>query len=404
VSEENLSYGKHWITEEDIAAVNAVLRSERLTQGPVAEKLESELCRRTGAGHCVVVSSGTAALHLACLAVSLERFGEEAAWRAVTSPITFTATANAPLHAGADSVAFSDVNTESGLIDPDAAGEVVDVQSNGGREPGILLPVSLNGLPPNLAELEKTARRFNWAMIEDAAHSLGGTYEAGRMSCASASCVHGEAAILSFHPVKHITCGEGGAVLTHDGALARRVRRLREHGLVRAAQTPAGTAWKYTQEDLGLNYRLSDLHAALGLSQLGRLETIAERRRGLAAAYRELLDKPLFQEQVALPPDEPGHSWHLFAIRFREAPARDAAYAFLREAGIGAQVHYQPVYHLPWHAANGEHKHLPGAEDYASRCLSLPLHPQMSGADVSRVVSALQRFLMSRASELCTHF
>lgn len=388
-SQPVLPYARQWIDEADIAAVVETLRGDFLTQGPAIERFEAALAAATGARHAVAVASGTAALHLLCLALELGpgRVG-------VTSPITFAASANCFLYTGAGA-AFADVDPRTGLLDPAALDLELGRQNATGRPPGIVIAVSLGGRAADLPALAAVCARRGWTLVEDAAHSLGASYGEAGTTFRSGSCAHTRAAILSFHPVKHITTGEGGAVLTNDDALAAHVRRLRTHGIEKPepASRPAGEGgWFYEQRELGYHYRLTDLQAALGLSQLRRLPAFLEQRRTLARRYAEVLAAEPFARVLAVPAFDPEHAWHLYAVQFRTGDLRRAAYDELAAAGIRTQVHYIPVYRHPHYRTINGAVSLPGAEAYYRGCLSLPLFPKMADADQERVLGALADF------------
>ncbi len=380
-----IPYARQWISEEDIAAVAAVLRSDLLTQGPAVEAFEHALAHETGAAHAVAVSSGTAALHLVCAALDLGpgRVG-------VTTPITFAATANAFLYTGAG-VRFADVDPVTGLLDPAALEDTLRRLAAEGAPPGVVIAVSLAGRAADLPALRAVCDRWGWTLVEDAAHSLG--------AACSGGCAHTRAAILSFHPVKHVCCGEGGAVLTNDAALAARIRSLRTHGIERppaGALPPGEGGWFYEQVELGFHYRLTDLQAALGTSQLRRLPEFLARRRALARRYVDAFAEDVFRSVLAAPVFEEGHAWHLFVVHFRSAKLRLAAHEHLLAAGVRTQVHYIPVYRHPHHRRAAPHEPLPGAEAFYRGCLSLPLFPKLTDAEQDRVIEALRGFAASR--------
>ncbi len=382
-----LGYGRQSIDDDDVAAVVRALRSAHLTQGPEVERFEAALRARTGAAHAVAVANGTAALHLANVALGI---GRES--RVVTSPNTFLASATASAACGAH-VAFVDVERATGNLDPERLEQWLRQEGT----PAAVTAVHFAGLPCDMERLIELKRRHRFRLIEDAAHALGAVYRAdgrlwrvGEHPAIDATC-------LSFHPVKHVTTAEGGAVLCSDPRLAERLRRLRSHGIDRACgERPfegAGPApsWFGPMTELGWNYRLSDLQAALGSSQLEKLERFLERRRALAGRYRELLDG-----RVELL--DPGggtrqHAWHLFVARV-PAEHRDALMARLARRRIGTQLHYYPVPLQPWFRSRGRRPELPEAVRHARTSLSLPLHPGLSDQDVERVAEALTEELL----------
>jgi UDP-4-amino-4,6-dideoxy-N-acetyl-beta-L-altrosamine transaminase len=396
-----LPYGRQWLDEDDIAAVTAALRSDWLTQGPAVPAFERRLAEITGAPHVVACSSGTAALHLCALALGLGP-GD-----AVIVPTnTFLATANAVCFTGA-SPAFADVDPSTGLMGVDHAVAAADRAEAAGRRVRAVAPVHFAGQMADLVGLADLARARGWTIIEDACHALGSVLDGPDGPIRAGAAAHGGLAAFSFHPVKTITSGEGGAVSTCDPELDRRLRLFRNHGMERdpdrwtdPALTRAADGgpnpWAYEMTVLGNNYRLTDLQAALGLSQLNRLTAFLTRRRALTDRYREKLASlaPL----VAPPATAPGQTpaWHLQVALIDFAAAgrdRAAVMAGLRDRGIGTQVHYIPVHRQPWHRERCGVLTLPGADAYYARALSLPLFPAMTDADVDRVVAALAETL-----------
>jgi UDP-4-amino-4,6-dideoxy-N-acetyl-beta-L-altrosamine transaminase len=387
----SLPYARQWIEEDDIAAVATALRSDFLTQGPTIAEFEAALVASTGAKHAVVVSSGTAALHLTCLALGLGpgRTG-------ITSPITFVASANCFLYVGA-MAAFVDVDPVSGLLSPVALEAELARRAAAGEAPGVVIAVSLAGCTADLPRLAQVCTRHGWALVEDAAHSLGATYTIDGVQRHSGACVHSRAAILSFHPVKHICTGEGGAVLTNDDELAAHVRRLRTHGIERNADCAREGGWFYEQVELGYHYRMTDVQAALGVSQLRKLPRFLERRRALARRYAGALARTPFDAFLRAPRFNAAHAYHLYIVQWRSPELRRQAYDFLATRGIHTQVHYIPVYRHPHYRRSGGAQTLPGAEAFYGGCLSLPLFPAMTDADQERVLGALAEFVASVA-------
>jgi len=398
-----LGYGRQQIDESDVQAVVEVLRSDFLTQGPAVERFEEALCGATGAPYAVACSSGTAALSLANLALDVGE-GREV----VTSPNTFLASATATLHCGG-AIDFVDVDPTDGNLDL----ERLERRLEEGRVPWAVTAVHFAGLPCDMERLLGLKRRFGFRLIEDAAHALGARYRADGRWWRVGEHPEVEATCLSFHPLKAITTAEGGAVLTADAEIARRVRLGREHGIDRAASVdpfgkgaPAGGAgrasWFAPMVSLGWNHRLSDLQAALGTSQLARLERFLARRAELAAAYELELAAAL---PFALEPPHPGdaereHAWHLYCARV--APeARDRVMARLAEAGVRTQVHYVPVPLHPWFRERFGGRfdaESVRAREHALRAISLPLHPGLERSDVERVVGTLAGALEEAAA------
>lgn len=357
-----IPYGRQSVDETDIAAVVDVLRSDWLTQGPWIERFERALAERVDAEHAVSFSSGTAALHAAAAAADLG-VGDTLA----TSPLSFVASANCANFVGA-TARFVDIDPDTLNIDPTAVHGDLDA----------LVPVHYAGLPVDLGRLAQRPR----VVIEDAAHALGASTPDGPVG----NCARSDMTVFSFHPVKVITTAEGGAVTTNSSELAENLRRFRNHGIVRK---PEHGGWYYEVEDLGFNYRVTDIQAALGAHQLDKLDAFVARRNELAERYRSLLaDLP-----VTLPPAAPAgwrHAYHLFPIRVAE---RHRVYDRMRERDIGVQVHYVPIYRHPLHAAPpGDY---PNTEAAYAQLLSLPLYPALAEADQDRVVRALEESLWS---------
>lgn len=401
VSQQILPYGRQWLEEDDVEAVAQQLRTDWLTQGPRVAEFESALCRLTGARFCVAVSTGTAALHLACLAAGV-RSGDIG----ITSTITFVASANAILYAGG-APRLADVEPATGLISLDSLDALVDALDRQGSPPRVLIPVDFAGTPVNLPRIQAIAQRVGAKVIEDAAHSLGATYTEGGRSFSAASCAHSDLAILSFHPVKHITTGEGGAVTTNDEAMYQALLELRSHGITKdpSLLTRNDGPWYYEQHSLGHNFRLTDFQCALGLSQLTKLPRFVERRRVLARKYDDAFARSEHVEPLEVR-EGANSSYHLYVLRLRArgtetldsiAARRLKLFHALREAGIAAQIHYIPVHRQPFHVQHGHAEgSFPGADRYYAGCLSVPLFPRMSDDDVERVVKVVRSTLGDR--------
>lgn len=383
-----LPYGRQFLDEADYAAVAAVLHSDWLTQGPAGPAFEQALASFLGVREVVAVANGTAALSLCALALDLQP-GDGV----VVPSLTFLATANAVRLTGAE-VVFADCDPDTGLMD---AGHLADALARGraaGWRMRAVFPVHLTGQAVAMPALSALAEAEGLAVVEDGCHALGTRGPDGRQIGNGPWPV-----VFSFHPVKAIAAAEGGAIATHDSALAARLRRLRNHGINRTPDNPA----HYAMEEPGFNARLSDLHAALALSQLGKLETFLARRRLLADLYDQAL-VPL--APIVRPPHRVAglSSWHLYAVRIAfsalshnravdQAMDRTAIMAALRQQGIGTQVHYIPVHTQPYYQRRTGALSLPGAEQYFAATLSLPLFPAMATADIDRVVTALAQTL-----------
>ena len=379
----NLPYSTQWIEQEDVEAVVEALRSGWLTQGPAIEKFEGDLAERFDSRCAVAVSSGTAALHLACLALGLK-----SGQRLVTSSLTFAASANCAVYCGA-SPGFADVDPRTGNMTPETLRGALQQQSA-----DIVVPVHFAGRPPDVEGLARVAGRA--FIIEDACHAAGAEVKDSNGWSKVGSCTHSAATVFSFHPVKPMTTGEGGAILTQDRDLARRLRSLRAHGVTHDSERQGEIGgWFYEIRDLGYNYRITDLQAALGISQLRRLDEGISRRRRFASRYVEKLKDFAF---LKLPEEEESvrSAWHLFPVRITHRRiGRREVYDALRRQGIGVQVHYIPVHLHPFYQERfGFHEgQFPEAEAFYREELSLPLFAQMKEADVDRVVMALEEVL-----------
>ena len=380
--ESALPYGRQTIEDDDIAAVTQALRGDFLTTGPLVEAFEVAFAEKVGARHAVACSNGTAALHLAMLALDVQP-GEVC----IVPSITFLATANCARYVGAE-VVFADVDPLTGLMTPDTLAQALT--RVGDRKLRAVLPVHLRGDTVELPALAALAQGAGAVLVEDAPHALGSTMRFGNTAERVGDVRHSAMATFSFHPVKTIATGEGGMVTTNDGRLAGRLKTLRSHGMVR----PAGAdPWIYEMPEPGFNYRLPDILCALGLSQLAKLDRFAARRKALAARYADAL-KPL--APVVRPAERPDWSdpvLHLMValIDFKAAgKARRQVVDDLRARGVGTQVHYIPVHTQPYYRDRYGPLELPGAEAWYEICLSLPLYPGMADEDVDRVVDALK--------------
>lgn len=369
-----LPYGRQDIDENDIRQVIKVLRSGWITQGPKIAEFEKALCVHTGAKYAVAVSSGTAALHVAALASGLKK-GDEA----ITSPVTFVASANCVLYAGARPV-FADIDEDTVNIDPEEINRKVN------RKTKAIIPVHFAGQPCDLRSIRNIARENGLAVIEDASHALGALYRGSKIG----SCEYSDMTVFSFHPVKHITTGEGGAVTTNRRDLYKKLLMFRNHGITRDTGR-RNEAWYYEQQLLGFNYRITDFQCALGLSQLKRLGRFVEKRKKISGYYN---DKLLGIEGLTLPYEAPDviSSWHLYCVRLKDAAARRRAFDRLRKAGIGTQVHYIPVHLQPYYRKNLGYKKgdYPKAERHYSGALTLPVYPELELTDLKRIVKTIK--------------
>jgi UDP-4-amino-4,6-dideoxy-N-acetyl-beta-L-altrosamine transaminase len=383
-----IPYGRQDITDADIDAVVEVLRSDYLTQGPVVPHFESAISSYCSARHTVAVNSATSALHIACLALGLGP--GDMLW---TSPITFVASANCALYCGAE-VDFVDIDPATFNLSVEALGLKLEVAERAGKLPKIVVPVHFGGLPCDMAAIGDLARRYGFFVIEDASHAIGAKYR----DMPVGSCKYSDITVFSFHPVKIITTGEGGAAVTNDPALAEKMALLRSHGITRDPAKmdcqPDGE-WYYQQVELGYNYRMSDMQAALGLSQMARLDHYVHRRNELAQLYDKLLvDLPLTKQ---IESEESFSALHLYVVRLtgeHGEKTHKEIFDELRAAGIGVNLHYIPVHLQPWYRKMGFGPgDYPEAENYYAEAISLPMYP-WSGTDIQdRVVGALEMVL-----------
>jgi UDP-4-amino-4,6-dideoxy-N-acetyl-beta-L-altrosamine transaminase len=388
-----IPYGRQDIRQEDVDAVVAVLRSDWLTQGPTVPRFERMLAEYCGATHAVCVNSATSALHIACVALGLGP-GD----RLWTSPNTFLASANCALYCGA-AVDFVDIDLRTGNMDPDALAEKLKGAEADGTLPKIVVPVHFAGQSCEMQRIGALGRRYGFRIVEDAAHALGGRY----LGAPVGSCAHSDIAVFSFHPVKNITTAEGGVALTNDGELAARMARLRSHGTTndrgRMHGEPDGP-WSYQALELGWNYRMTDLQAALGCSQIGRIDEYVGRRAALAERYGRMLAN----SGLALPWVDPGCAcaWHLYVLGWNEQASgisRREAFQRLRAGGIGVQVHYIPVHTQPQYRKLGfQPGQYPKAEAHYARAITIPLFATLTETQQDAVVEQLARLSLGRAA------
>jgi len=383
--DKTIPYGRQNIIEDDIRAVEAVLRSDYLTQGPTGPRFERAVADRVEAAHAVAVNSATSALHIACLALDLGP--GDLLW---TSPNTFVASANCARYCGAE-VDFVDIDPETFNLCAQALEAKLEVAARAGRLPEVIVAVHMCGQSPDMARIADLARAHGVRIVEDASHSIGANY----LGAPVGNCAHSDITVFSFHPVKIITTAEGGMALTNDAGLAARMERLRSHGITRdpglMTHAPDGP-WYYQQLELGWNYRMTEIQAALGLSQMDRLDAFVARRRELADAY----DAALQGLPLCLPGRMEGaeSSWHLYVIRLDDAARHRAVFEALRAAGIGVNLHYIPVHMQPYYRDMGfAPGDFPASEDYYARAISIPLHAGLADAEQARVVAVLTEAL-----------
>jgi UDP-4-amino-4,6-dideoxy-N-acetyl-beta-L-altrosamine transaminase len=387
---QTIPYGRQDITQADIDAVVAVLQSDFLTQGPAVPQFEQAVADHCEASHALAVNSATSALHLACLALGLGP--GDWLW---TSPITFVASANCGLYCGAQ-IDFVDIDARTYNICPQALERKLIIAEREGRLPKVVVPVHLCGQPCDMQAIHALAQRYGFKIIEDASHAIGGKYKGEPIG----NCRYSDITVFSFHPVKIITTAEGGMALTNSAALANKMALLRSHGITRdpAQMTHAADGpWYYQQIDLGFNYRMTELQAALGVTQMARLETYVARRHELANRYDELLASL----PVTTPWQHPdGHSGlHLYVIRLQlDKISRSHLQVFdaLRDLGIGVNLHYIPVHTQPYYQHMGfQPGDFPQAQDYYREAISLPMFQTLTDAQQDKVLTALEMALTS---------
>ena len=382
-----IPYSRQHIDDDDVATVVGALRADFVTQGPAVPAFEQAFAGVHRVAHAVAVSNATAGLHLACLAL-----GVGPGQRVWTSPNSFVASANCALYCGA-TVDFVDIDPRTRNLSIDALRIKLVAAESAGTLPSVVIPVDFAGLPVDFAELRALADRYRFAVLEDASHATGASYRGAPVASAYA-----DVTVFSFHAVKIVTTAEGGMVTTRDAALAARLRALRSHGITRDAdelERPSEGPWYYEQQRLGFNCRMTELQAALGSSQLRRLDAMHARRTALADRYDRLLSAlPLLLPARA---DDRVSSWHLYSVEIDDArtdATRAGVFAALREAQIGVNVHYLPIHTQPYYERLGfRRRDFPHAERYAARCLSLPLYPMLRDDEQDRVVACLRTVL-----------
>lgn len=371
-----LAYGQQWITDEDIEAVLQALKSPLITQGPKIEEFEKSVAAYTGAKYAVAFSNGTAALHGACFAAGISA-GDEV----ITTPITFAASSNCVLYCGGTPV-FADIDPKTYNIDPEQIRRKITPKTKA------IIPVDFTGQPVEMDEINEMAREHSLIVIEDAAHSLGASYQGKKVGTLA------DMTMFSFHPVKHITTGEGGLIVTDNEEFAAKLRLFRSHGITNQSIPEEEGPWYYEMRELGYNYRMTDLHAALGTSQLGKIDQFVKRRREIVSQYNEAFSK---LEAVTIPFQHPDSlsSWHLYSLSNeldQLSANRKDIFEALRAENIGVHVHYIPVYFHPYYQRLGYEKGLcPVAENWYEKALTIPLFPKMTDEDVESVIEAVTK-------------
>ena len=384
-----IPYGRQDISQDDIDAVVEVLRSDFLTQGPKVPEFEQQVASYCGASHAVAVNSATSALHIACMALDVGP--GDMVW---TSPNTFVASANCARYCGAE-VDFVDIDRNTWNLCPQKLADKLAEAEQQNRLPKVVIPVHLCGQSCDMAAIYALSRQYGFRIIEDASHAIGGRYRSEPVG----NCRYSDITVLSFHPVKIITTAEGGMALTNNTEFAERMARLRTHGITRdpgqMVNEPAGP-WYYEQLELGYNYRMTDLQAALGISQMQRLDEFVARRNKLARRYDELLaDLPVYRPTLI---PEAYSSWHLYPVRLqldRIKLSHREVFEALRDSGIGVNLHYMPVHLQPYYRRLGfAERMFPNAETYGQDAISLPMYPGLAASMQDLVICRLEAALL----------
>ncbi|MFG1523158.1 UDP-4-amino-4,6-dideoxy-N-acetyl-beta-L-altrosamine transaminase [Halobacteriovorax sp. ZH1_bin.1] len=376
-----IPYGKQDISSADIEAVIEVLKSPFLTQGKCVPEFEEGLVKYTGAKYCSVMNSATSALHLAYLALGVGQ--DDIVW---TTPITFVATSNAALMCGAK-VDFVDIEADTLNMSVNALEEKLNQASQCGKLPKVVTPVHMCGQSCDMAEIFELSKKFGFKIIEDASHSVGGDYLETKVG----SCKYSDISIFSFHPVKIITTAEGGALLTNDSEIDRKVKLLRTHGVTKDnLQRSNEGPWYYEQHELGYNYRMTELQAALGVSQLTRLDAFIERRNEIADIYISFLNKEKIN--FIKVKDDRKSSYHLFVVKV-EAKKRKEIFEKLHSLNIGAQIHYYPVHKQPYYQEIGEYSNLGISESTYKQIISIPMYPLLKQEDIDYICDTLKNVI-----------
>ncbi|PSG90274.1 UDP-4-amino-4,6-dideoxy-N-acetyl-beta-L-altrosamine transaminase [Aurantibacter aestuarii] len=378
---QSIPYGKQNIQQDDIDAVVQALTSDYLTQGPKVAEFETAFANYVGSKYAVAVNNATAGLHLAVLALDLQP-GD----RVITTPITFAASANCVRYAGAE-VWFADIDRETYTLSLESTKELIESKPKGFFK-GII-PVDFAGLPVNLELFRELANKHNLWIIEDACHAPGGYFidsKNEKQFCGNG--VYADIGVFSFHPVKHIACGEGGMLTTNSEELYKKLNLLRTHGITKDHMTENHGAWYYEMQTLGFNYRLTDIQSALGITQLAKNENGVRRRNEIASNYKKAFSGKLKFQNL---PENLYNAHHLFVV---EVQNRKALYEYLKEENIYAQIHYIPVHTLPYYKQIGyEGANLQNAEDYYSKCISLPMYPSLTSDEQIYVIEKVLIFL-----------
>lgn len=383
-----IPYGRQDINDNDIQAVVDVLKSDFLTQGQIVPKFESKIAEYCGVRHSVAVNSATSALHIACLAMDVAE--SDIVW---TSAISFVASANCALYCGAK-IDFIDIDSATNNLSISHLKEKLDLAEKSNKLPKVIIPVHLSGQSCDMVEIYNLSKKYNFKIIEDASHAIGAEYNSKKIG----SCEYSDITVFSFHPVKIITSGEGGMALTNSEKLSKKMMKLRNHGITREKDEFKNNScdpWYYEQLNLGFNYRMSDIHAALGLSQFNRLDNFIKKRNLIANKYNQSLS----ELRLSLPVLEKNclSAWHLYIIKIdQENCSRSHVEIFnlLRQEGIGVQLHYIPIPMHPYFTHLGFNiNDYTNAKSYYQRAISIPIYPLMSEEEQDKVIKSLRKII-----------
>jgi len=383
MSNKFIPYGHQYIEKDDIDEVLKVLRSDWITQGPKVKEFEDVLCKYTGAKYAVCVCNATAALHLACIVAGIN-IGDEV----ITPPITFVATANSIIYCGGTPV-FADIQADTVNVDP------VEIKKKINKKTKAIIPVHFAGHPCDLEEIYEIAGKHNLVVIEDASHALGAEYRGSKIG----SCKYSDMTVFSFHPVKLITTGEGGAILTNRKDLYEKLVLLRNHGITKDKSKfinfniLTDGDWYYEMQDLGFNYRLTDIQCALGINQLKKLDSFIKKRKKIVDIYNSAFSN---NNNFILPIKRPEikSAWHIYYLRLKKSHKRLRLFNYLREKKIGCQIHYIPVYLQPYYRKKFRYRNglCPKAENYYQQTITLPLYPHLINSEIYYIIKTVKTF------------